>query len=201
LAALLKACRASRLRAIFCLIWRKYSSQINEVRVGRVTGKLQRAESVLGELEKRYPATQYAFVEFLVAHLADVSKTFGGDLQKALVLAVIGQVYLHALRRSGLEPEEFAAALADGASPTPYVTASRLADVTGIPRETVRRKLALLEAAGWITKLPEGSWSLALGPEKGIAVARADLQALDWRGIQRIAGLYADLEGLVTAKG
>ena len=97
MAAVLIACRPSPLRAIFCLIWRKYLSQINEVRVEPVTGKLQRAESVLGELEKQYPAAQYAFVEFLVAHLTDISKSFGGDLQKALVLAVMGQVYLHAL--------------------------------------------------------------------------------------------------------
>ena len=71
------------------------------------------------------------------------------------------------------------------------ISASRLADVTGIPRETVRRKLASLQADGWIERTDDGSWRLKI--EGGEARAQRDLAELDARGIRRGARLLTAL--------
>lgn len=160
-----------------------------------------RAEAVQGQLEENYAPLQYRFVEFLVEHLTDVSREFGGDLQQAMLLAVIGQVYLHALLRSGRDFQDFSSGQGDGQIVTPFITASRMADVTGIPRETVRRKLARLEQKGWIEQLPDGAWRLKIAATTGVAQAREGLEALDRRSIARIARLYAGVEMLLEKKG
>jgi hypothetical protein len=134
-----------------------------------------------------YPRYQYAFVEFLTAHLTDIARAFDGDLQQALILAVIGQVRLRARKQ------------ADGAGetlPRPEdlaITASRLADVTGIPRETVRRKLSLLEARGWIAKRPDGAWYLVADTDGKDAPARRHFAELDVRTRRQVARLVAEL--------
>lgn len=68
----------------------------------------------------------YGFVEFVSEHLADLSRGFGGDLRAMLILAVIGQVRIAAVTQQarGLPAREEESG----------ITASRLADVIGIPR-------------------------------------------------------------------
>lgn len=137
---------------------------------------------------QNYRGYQYRFVEFFVEHLADVSKTFRGDLQQVMVLAIIGQVQIRAL----------AAAAGAGHDPGTIpqrklsISASRLADVTGIPRETVRRKLAVLEERGWIVRSEASGWRLAVDGED--VPARSALSDLDERAIDRVARFFADLE-------
>lgn len=136
-----------------------------------------------------YVHFQYTWVEFFAAHLSDVSRAFAGDLQECLVLAIIGQLALQARLSAGSgEPDPI----------TPKgITASRLADITGIPRETVRRKLVKLESRGWIER--SGSeWRLTMAPD--LPPARRDLQGLDARGIHRVAALYCRLSGLVRTR-
>ncbi len=67
----------------------------------------------------------YGFVEFVSEHLADLSRGFGGDLRAMLILAVIGQVRIAAVTQQarGLPARDEESG----------ITASRLADVTGIP--------------------------------------------------------------------
>jgi hypothetical protein len=128
-------------------------------------------------------------VEFLTGHLVEVSRRFGGDLQQMLLMAVIGQVHLHRLLTQGAPAE----ADADSAA----ISASRLSDVTGIPRQTVRRKLAALALRGWIEQTGSAAWRLVVAD--GEATARRDLDALDRSAIRRTAGLFANLEGLVPS--
>jgi DNA-binding MarR family transcriptional regulator len=158
--------------------------------VGTATGPLEtRALEVRDIFAERYREYQYRFVEFFTEHLSDVSRSFGGDLQAMLVLAVVGQVRIATLTLPAPddpEDEERGA-----------ISASRLADVTGIPRETVRRKLALLETRGWIERTSGKAWRLVIRDEA--AVARQDLSELDQRAIHRIARLFAGLEVLVAA--
>ncbi|MFW5834685.1 MAG: hypothetical protein ACOCYE_11365 [Pseudomonadota bacterium] len=90
------------------------------------------AADIAERFRDNYVRFQYAFVEFLAGHLTDLSREFRGDLQLPLILAALGQ-------RTLLWQAE-----ADRAEPpawTPTMAAARIADVTGIPRETVRRKL------------------------------------------------------------
>jgi hypothetical protein len=144
-------------------------------------------ERIAARFRESYPRFQYALVEFIAAHLADVSRVFEGDLQQPLILAVLGQRRLEwraaAERLGGGDPGW-----------TPAMAASRIADVTGVPRETVRRKLKLLAARGWIEQGADGGWTLVV--RDGAAPARADLAALDERSMDRAARLFAALRSL-----
>ncbi len=136
--------------------------------------------------EEHYAPLQYQFVEFFAEHLADISRVFGGDLQQMLVLAILGQVLLRGYLTGapGLRIEDVAAS----------ITASRIADVTGIPRETVRRKLLALKEKEWVVQ--DGSaWRLAT--RDGQAVAREALGDLDRRGMARIMKLAQALKPFV----
>ncbi len=139
-------------------------------------------EAVIAE---NYPAVQYAFVELLSEHLADLSRSFGGDLQQVLLLATIGQVYLEHVRRQRAVGE------------LRGLSASRLADVSGIPRQTVRRKLVILKERGWIEETTPGSWRLAM--KQGQTNARRDLNDVDLRSQKRIARFLAALLPLFKA--
>ncbi|KGM87435.1 hypothetical protein rosmuc_02749 [Roseovarius mucosus DSM 17069] len=159
---------------------------------GVPTAKSRRVSEIRDVFAENYLDYQYRFVEFFVEHLEDVSRVFRGDLQQMLVLAIIGQVKLGAVRTAGLMAQDPLppALVRDG------ISASRIADVTAIPRQTVRRKLALLQQRGWVEQLPDNSWTIC--HRDGIAGARVDLAEVDQRAIERVAHLFTDLETLVN---
>lgn len=147
---------------------------------------LSRAD-ILHRFEENYIQAQYAFVQFVSEHLADCSRSFKGDLVAMLVLAIIGQSHLTALknvRRSEIEQH-----------PAVGVHALRISDVTGIPRETVRRKLAVLQELGWVEH-GESGWVLVSAPG-GTTNARRDLTDLDRRGLERLARLFSELSRII----
>lgn len=145
-----------------------------------------RVAELLEGFGRNYPAYQYAFVNFLVDHLADLSRSYGGDFQQILILAIIGQRRLDVLR--GVERADLPAPEAMA------ISASRLADVTGIPRETVRRKLEALRRKGWVVQGTDGAWSLVVDEGGQDLPVRRDHAELDWRARRRIARLVALLE-------
>lgn len=138
---------------------------------------------------------RYHYVEFLTEHLSDCCRVFGGDLQEMLVLAVMGQVHLRA--SLDVSPDGL---VKPRTIPGPIgITASRIADVTGIPRQTVRRKLSKLESRGWIVRKPSGLWVIAL--RDGVALARegeGGLDALDGRSMDRVLRMARRLGKIVT---
>ena len=133
-----------------------------------------------------YPTYQYAFVNFLVDHLSDLSRSYGGDFQQILILAIIGQRRLNVRRGTDAANMPGPEAMA--------ISASRLADVTGLPRETVRRKLESLRKKGWVVQGPDGGWSLAEDPDGRDLPVRRDHAEFDQRARRRIARLVATLE-------
>lgn len=151
-----------------------------------------RADHVRSCFEAQYHAYQYNMVEFITEHLADLSRVFRGDLQEMMVLAIIGQLLLRARKAELSHPEEASLRRIETT-----ITASRLADVTGIPRQTVRRKLKSLEARGWIERVGDASYQLAV--RNGDSPARRDLAEVDQRSIERAARLYHSLEKLLAA--
>jgi DNA-binding transcriptional ArsR family regulator len=141
-----------------------------------------------------YFGYQYCFVDFFVEHLGDLGRVFKGDLQQMLVLAVVGQAKIRAVRsavEAGMDPAQ--AILAPSS-----ISASRVADITGVPRQTVRRKLALLRDEGWVLQHSDGSWGIAGGDGRGSV--RDSLAEVDRRAIGRIARLFADLERIVERR-
>ena len=154
-----------------------------------------RTDEVASAFAARYRDYQYRFVEFFIEHISDVSRGLKGDLQAMLVLAVIGQALLHGTRTAKEESLDPANLPPEKIS----INASRIADITGIPRETVRRKLALLEDWGWIRRNADGSCCLAF--ENGETIAKRDLAHIDARAIRRVARLFTDLEALLDEPG
>ena len=152
-------------------------------------GAAPTAEETAERFLQNYVRFQYAFIEFLAEHLTDVSREFGGDLQPPMILAVLGQRILL------WQAEADRAAAGEGPPPwAPTMATARIADVTGIPRETVRRKLADLEARGWIARDADGKWGIARVGDR--APARDALAELDRRGVARVAKLYTVLRDL-----
>lgn len=146
---------------------------------------LKRTAPVLDAFERNYAQVQYHFVQFLTEHLCDCAQAFSGDLTKLLVLAVLGQRHIEAQTSA---PKDAASGHSSAMS------ASRIADVTGLPRETVRRKLEALSGQGWVEQTADRRWRIAM--IDGASTLRHDLKDLDTRGLQRLARLFATLAPL-----
>lgn len=106
--------------------------------------------------------------EFMASHLVDCCSVFGGDLHEMLVFTMVAQRYLrdHVAQQEGDAPGE----------ERRTVSATRIAAATGMPRETVRRKLAALQARGWVEKTGRADWRIAMSGDG----ARARLQLEDF---------------------
>ncbi len=138
---------------------------------------------------------RYHYVEFLTEHLSDCCRVFDGDLAEMLVLAVMGQVHLRAVLDAAPDGAVTQRAIRGSAG----ISASRISDVTGIPRQTVRRKLIRLQGRGWIVPQASGLWMLAF--RDGVAVAREGengLEALDARSMERVLRLARRMARIVT---
>jgi len=97
-----------------------------------------------------WPVHNDAFCELLVT----LRRHFGGDLDRMLVLAIIGSRTLSRGRIEGMCYDRFMdSERADEPAP---INLQSIADYSGIPRETVRRKLRDLERLGWITRRDKG---------------------------------------------
>jgi hypothetical protein len=99
-----------------------------------------------------WPAHLEGFSRLLV----QLRTRFDGDLDLALVLAVIG---------SRTQPERWSPALTElGRMTDAYkpdsnqlpINIQSVADFSGIPRETVRRKVTVLQDRGWVTRAADG---------------------------------------------
>ncbi|CAJ0862666.1 hypothetical protein AMST5_01510 [freshwater sediment metagenome] len=135
-------------------------------------------------LDENLALFRYHFSELMIAHLIDCWRIFG-DFEEMLVMEFVGQISL----RIHLNPEPIDACHGS-------VTASRIAKETGIPRQTVRRKLQSLERRGWVTQTEDASWRLA--KKEGQAAASAELASLDKRGLDRLVRLIDTLDSHVS---
>ena len=106
-------------------------------------------EWVVERLDRLWPAHTAAFTRLMIALRQD----FDGDLDAVLLLGAVAT----GVQGDGWQKILLGAGPAGANSHSPTNTQS-IAHVTAIPRESVRRKLARLEAKGWVTRDPEGNW-------------------------------------------
>jgi hypothetical protein len=82
--------------------------------------------------------------------------------------------------------------------PQSFVSASSIAEICGIPRQTVRRKLAVLRLKGWIELIGDHSFQLKVAG--GRITAKQDLGGLNNSAVGRLAQLFAKLEKIAPAR-
>jgi len=106
--------------------------------------------------------------------LVQLRTRFEGDLDLALVLAVIG---------SRTMPGRWTPALTDLGRMTDGdretgnqapINLQSVADFSGIPRETVRRKVKLLQERGWISRATDGCLAVTQSAAKDLEGATSD---------------------------
>jgi hypothetical protein len=141
-------------------------------------------------------------------HLKRLRDAFGGDLLYPLLLGEIGHYNVGALvYRSGTdlatldalltppEPEERQALFRRLLRPC---NAHSLGLATGIPDSTVRRKVAVLVARGWIAMLPDGTYLVTDTPREEFATLNlatmADFFATEVKLRERLAQAGEPLE-------
>jgi hypothetical protein len=118
-------------------------------------------------------AIQVLMNKMYVRHLISVYHAFDGDFVAAIVLGEVAHHNLTSLVDKARTPRELSDALrADGPAIRqaflPTNTFS-IAQATGIPRETVRRKVATLTRRGWMVRDAEGNLFVSAGTEKAFA--------------------------------
>jgi hypothetical protein len=111
--------------------------------------KQETLERYFGDL---WPTHNHCFTSLLI----ECRKHFEGDLDAMLILAVIGDRTLPPERVQGLSYQDFRAGRRAGA-PQKMINIQSIADSTGIPRETVRRKVARLIERGWVDRKEDGA--------------------------------------------
>lgn len=140
-----------------------------------------RVSEVQARIKASYFPVQYAFVQFFTEHLVDLVDSFEGDLTQMLVLAVLGQRRLES-QFDGHDETQCGKAC---------MSASRIADVLHLPRQTVNRKLAALKARGWIDTHPQKGWYIA--GDATNAPAKEAFSEFEERFNNRLARFYIQL--------
>ncbi len=137
-------------------------------------------------VEENYVKFQHEFIEFLFAHLVDMRVIFEGDLDALLIFISVSRYYLRDERANpDMSEEELGA--------NRHLTLSRISELTGVPRETARRKLKLLESKGLLEKGPYDNWRLKV--QDGQPVIRTKYEPVWQRMMQRLVKLVRSLRG------
>jgi len=123
-----------------------------------------------------WPAHVSNLAEFLIA----CRRAFKGDIDMFLVLTVIGdRTFSQRHADPDLDYEAFKAGAAQSTTSLD-INLRSIADFSGIPRETVRRKINQLVELGWVAKQPDGSL-------RATSKAKTELEPLTLASIQYIS--------------
>lgn len=130
---------------------------------------------VIRRLDRIWPEHTMGFTRLLIA----LRRQFAGDLDAVLILGAVstgtsGADWQQILLGDGIDNETAHCG----------TNTQSIAHVTDIPRETVRRKLASLEAKGWVKRDAQGNW-------KPTAQAADDLRPATGATIAYLRMIYA----------
>lgn len=108
-------------------------------------------------IKANYSRLNLIWTEGVIESLTNLRAAFGNDMDKIVVLAVIGQSAQRLAPRGrqfdeALDPENRLELPASAVTNVQSIT-----DSTGIPRESVRRKVKELVEAGWVERLESGA--------------------------------------------
>lgn len=154
---------------------------------------------MLDRRKTREPDLEASFVlgRFMTEHLIRLYKAFDGDITAAIVLGTIGQYnYQRYYAEVGAKsPEGFQQLVARGEHIAHQRTcnAMSISDSTGIPRETVRRKISALTKKGWLKQL---------GPNKLVVteLPRRHFAEFDVDSLEQFQAAAKDILALVKKR-
>jgi len=113
----------------------------------------KQSKTVTDNFAQVYPAYVGAVVDLLIT----LRSQFDGDLDAALIMSVIGDRQF--ARRVSMAAPTRATLGQTETTDQPSVNAYSIAQYTGIARETVRRKVAMLVEKGWVCRDGQGNLS------------------------------------------
>lgn len=132
------------------------------------------------EVKRAFGKVWPVHVHSLTRFLIECRRAFDGDLDMFLVLAVIGErTYSQQHADPSLTYDDFKSGRASETR-VRDINLRSIAEFSGIPRETVRRKIAALAERGWIERSADSS---LVATHK----ASTDLQPLTLESISYIA--------------
>jgi hypothetical protein len=112
--------------------------------------------------DRAYGLAAFALNRFIIDHLLRFGRNFGADYSMLLVWGVVAHQSVIHLVPMGELPSKLLNEEGMLADTRPELRPVRLRDlwqITGLPKETIRRKLLKLAKAGWITQHGQG-WVL-----------------------------------------
>lgn len=112
-------------------------------------------ETLLKHFGTLWPTHHRAFTTMMV----ECRKHFDGDMDEMLVLSAIGERTLTPQRAVGLDYNQFLNGTRND-SKKGRINTQSISDSTGIPRETVRRKVARLTDRGWVRRNEDGTFEV-----------------------------------------
>lgn len=133
-------------------------------------------------VEERFARIQPIWVEKHLAVLCALRAQFGADIDKAIILAVIGQRVMRGATQPDLNYQD----VLSGEAPEyhgRFTNIESIAAASGVPRETVRRKIAELATLGWISRGKRGELTVT-------ARAGADLDGITRLTMELVASVF-----------
>lgn len=104
------------------------------------------------KLRQHFGKVHALHVAALTRHLIACRRVCDGDLDLFLVLTIIGErTFTARTAPDDMTHEDFIKGSVDSLQPA-AINLQSIADYSGIPRETVRRKIQILLNKGWITQ-------------------------------------------------
>lgn len=138
---------------------------------------------ILENFGRIWPRHVLHLTRFLIA----CRQNFEGDIDLFLVLCVIGErSFSHAKVRTDLKYDEWNAQTSILVEPED-INVQSIADFSGIPRETVRRKLRILLEKGWVERDAQGYVRAAMK-------AKTDLEPLTLASLQYLSQMKSVLK-------
>ena len=133
---------------------------------------------------------------FIIRHLIWLYGEFEGDLVQAIVLGEVAHHGVFGLRNQAGTVRELSRAIAERISTSALTrmptNAFSIAAATGIPRQTVRRKLEALRAKGWVTSDDAGNLVVSDAVRRHFAARTAALPRDVLALAAEVAALYRD---------
>jgi predicted transcriptional regulator len=173
---------------------------------GKAGSRLQAADSPpdaagpdddLAHFDRAFGPVAFVANRFIVDHLLRYARQFGADYQMLVIWGVLAhQSVAHLLPMGRHPPEQLnqKGILDDPYSLVRPVRLRDLSQITGLPKETVRRKLEKLEKAGWICRR-EAGWVLLH------AAIDAELREFSRETVTRLLTAAEDIRRLLRDTG